>query len=391
MPKLTKTVCDQAKPQEKPYFVWDSELRGFGLQVLPSGVKSFVLQYRLAGRSHRKTLGRYGVLTVDQARKLALRSLAAVAEGKDPLEAGKKTRTTFRAFAAKFLAEYVPTLKPTTQREYRRLLQDVLIPALGGKDLDKVARADVARLHHEQRERPAQANKTLAVLSRLLSVAEKWGYLPEGHPNPCRSLERYKEEKRTRYLSAEELRRLGEVLAKYEPICPAQVLAVRLLLLTGCRLNEVLKLRWEDIDLQQGIFHLREAKTGSREVILSEPALRLLREADNTSEWVCPGRLPSKPLTNISKFWRRICQEAEITNARLHDLRHTHASFAVSRGLSLYVTGALLGHKQPTTTARYSHLASDPIRQAANLVGEEIASALEGREAEVVRLRRVDN
>lgn len=387
MPRLTKTICDGAKPAEKPYFVWDAELRGFGLQVLPSGVRSFVVQYRLAGRSHRKTLGRYGVLTVDQARKLALRTLAAVVEGKDPLQEKKKTHISLRSFAQKFLEEYVPALRPNTQREYKRLLFDVILPALGGKDLGKITRADVARLHHEQREHPTQANRALAVLSRLFSVAAKWGYAPEGH-NPCRGLERYKEKKRKRYLSGEELRRLGEVLAKYECVYPAQVLAVRLLLLTGCRLNEILTSRWEDVDLEAGILRLREAKTGSREVILGEAALRLLQEADKTSEWVIPGREAGRHLVNLSKFWKRVCEEAQIRNARIHDLRHAHASIAVSRGLYLYVTGTLLGHKQPTTTARYSHLAIDPIRQAANMVSGEIAAALEGKQAEVMELKK---
>lgn len=229
--KLTKRAIDQAEPGAKDYFLWDDELAGFGLRVWPSGRKVYVTQYRQGGRTCRLTLGRHGVLTPDEARTLARKTLAEIPQGKNPREK-KAEHPTLRSFGRDFLQEYVPTLKPTTQREYRRLLTDVILPSLGGKRLDQITRQDVARFQHTLREHPAQANKTLAVFSRVFSVAAKWGYAPEGH-NPCQGTERYKERGRQRDSSPAELSRLGEVLWRYEVFYPEPVLAVWLLLLTG--------------------------------------------------------------------------------------------------------------------------------------------------------------
>lgn len=386
--RLTKRVLDEALPADREYFLWDDDLPGFGVRVYPSGRKVWVVQWRKGRRTRRMVLGHCTVLAPDQARKLALRTLAEVEQGRDP-RAEETEYPSLRRFARQFLEEYLPSLKPSTQREYRRLLEDVIVPALGSKRLDEITRQDVARFQHAQRDHPAQANRALAVLSRVFSVAAKWGYAPEGH-NPCRGLERFKEEKRQRYLSLSEIARLGEVLRRYEAFYPEPVLAVRLLLLTGCRLNEILSLRWEDVDSERRVLVLKDAKTGPRQVVLSEPARQLLAEAfeQRKSEWVIPGRKPEAHLVNFSKFWRRLTRQASIEELRIHDLRHTTASVAVGQGISLYLVGGLLGHRRPETTARYSHLADDPLRAAAESVGREIAAALEGREAEIVELKQ---
>lgn len=387
--KLTKRVVDEARPKEANFFVWDDELPGFGLRVWPSGRKVYVLQYRTSGRSHRVNLGLHGVLTPEEARRLAIRTLAGLLEGKDPQEK-PQAAPTLKAFAGRFLTEYVSGLKPATQREYRRLLSDVIVPALGDKTLDRITRPEVARLHHSLREHPYQANRALAVLSRLFAVAQKWGYAPEGH-NPCRGLEHYKEEKRRRYLSTAELEALGEVLRKYEGFYPAPVLAVRLLLFTGCRLSEILSLTWQQVDLERQVLRLEDTKTGPREVALSAPAVALLQEADKSGEFVIAGRRQGSHLVNLNKFFHKVCSEAGIRGLRLHDLRHTFASIGAAQGLSVYIVGGLLGHKQATTTQRYAHLAASPLHEAADRISAEIAAALEGQQGEVVKLNRNSN
>lgn len=381
MVRLSKRLIDETPPDpERDRFLWDDETPGFGVRIRSSGRKVYILQYRYQGKTRRLTLGRHGVLTPDQARRLAVQHLAELYKGRDPrADRDRQVYPTIKAFAVQFIAEYLPELRPNTARDYRRMLEDLIVPALGNKTLDTVTRADVARLHHSLRETPTQANRVLSVLSRLFAVAGKWGYAPEGH-NPARGHERFPERKRLRFLSPSELARLGEVLREHEPIAPAQVLAVKLLLLTGCRLNEILTLKWEQVDFERGVLTLREAKTGPRDVVLGRPALELLREAyaERTSEWVIPGRVPDRHLVNLSDFWGRVRKQAGVPDVRLHDLRHSHASVGVSRGLSLRLVGELLGHRQAETTMRYAHLAVDPVKQAADLVAGEIERALEG-------------
>jgi len=231
---------------------------------------------------------------------------------------------------------------------------------------------------------PHQANRALAVLSRLFTL---YG---EGH-NPCRGIKSFKEKPRRRYLSPEELTRLGEVVRRHEDSHPAQVLAIRLLLLTGCRLNEILTLKWDNVDLKRGLLHLPHSKTGERDVYLGKAAVELLEKAPRVSDWVIAGRDSSKPLVNLPSFFGRVRQEAKLKDLRIHDLRHTQASFGVGSGLSLYLVGGLLGHRQAATTQRYAHFTDDPLRQAADRVAGDISAALEGGQAEAVKPRAADN
>jgi len=367
--RLTKKTIEAAEPGEADYFLWDDDVPGFGLRVYPSGTKSFLLQYRQGARTRRLKLGRYPVLSPEEARRLAIRRLAEALEGKDP-RAKPKASPTLQECAERFLTEYVPYKASSTQREYRRLLEDVILPCLGNKCLSDITPETVAAVYRGWLTHPAQANKAVAVLSRLFTL---YG---EGH-NPCRGIKSFKERPRRRYLSPEELTRLGEVLRRHEDSHPAQVLAIRLLLLTGCRLNEILTLKWENVDVKRGLLHLPHTKTGERDVYLGSAAVELLKKAPRLSEWVIPGRDPSRPLVNLTSFFRRICQEAKLKDLRIHDLRHTHASFGVGSGLSLYLVGGLLGHKQAATTQRYAHLMDDPLREAAERVTESIAACLD--------------
>lgn len=269
--RLTKRIIEAAEAQDRELFLWDDEVPGFGVRILPSGTRTYVLQYRQARRTRRLKLGRYPVLTPDEARRLAIRRLAEILQGIDPREEPKPS-PTLEECAQRFLTEHLPYKAPATQREYKRLLTDLILPKLGDKTLEEISEDTVAVFYRQNLEHPAQANKAVAVLSRIFTL---YG---EGR-NPCRGVKTVREKPRRRYLDAEELKRLGEVLRRYEDSRPFPVLAIRLLLLTGCRLNEILTLRWENVNLKRGFLHLPQSKTGERDVPLSRPALELLRRA----------------------------------------------------------------------------------------------------------------
>jgi integrase len=383
VPKLSKRLVEAAPIQGSEYMIWDGDIAGFGIRILPSGRRSYLVQYRVGTRSRRLTLGAHGVLTPGQARSLAIQALAAVRTGSDPAEDRKQRRNaiTVRDLAERFDREHVSVrVKESTAKEYRRNLKRFILPALGRLTVEEVTRADVAKLHHDLRHIPYQANRNLEIVSKMFSLAEMWGLRADGS-NPRRHIRKYAEEKRERFLSAAELRRLGEVLVEMEGErveLPSAISAVRLLLLTGCRLNEIMKLRWDEVDLPAAVLRLPDSKTGAKTVHLGRAAVDLLAgiEVHNSNPHVIPGTLPGRPLSDLQPFWRRIRARAGLKDVRLHDLRHTFASVAVAAGQSLPMIGKLLGHTQVQTTARYAHLAGDPVRAAANDVAGSIASCL---------------
>lgn len=392
VPKLTKRVCDQAKAAERQYIVWCSELPRFGLRVRESGSRNFIVQYRANGRTRVVTLGRYGPVTADQARREALRVLGEVERGLDPAAKRDQKRESLsvRELAEKWLDQHVrPKSKPTTAAETARLFEKIILPALGRRRVGDVTRADVSRLHASLVKTPVTGNRTLAVLHALFSFGERIGARPEG-TNPARGITRYKEESRRRYCSDAELARLGAALADAEhdgTESAEAVAAVRLLLLTGCRKSEILGARWRDVDEERGILRLEDAKAGARDVLLNPPALEVLATLPRSSEWIIPGREHGQPLVNLSKPWRRIRARAGLADVRLHDLRHSHASAGVAANISLHLLGGLLGHRQPRTSARYAHLSDDPLRKASDAIGARLSAALEGKHgAEVVRI-----
>jgi integrase len=255
-----------------------------------------------------------------------------------------------------------------------------LTPALGRHRISDVLRADVASFHHDLRDRPYQANRALSVLCKMLNLAEEWGLRPDGS-NPCRHVKKYREEKRERYLTVEELRRLGTVLSDAQANQtegPFALAAIGLLILTGARLMEILTLRWEYVDLDGGVLRLPDSKTGAKLIYLNDAAKGLLRTMPRMhgNPHVIPGHKPGAHLVELQKAWRRIRAEANLDAVRIHDLRHSFASVAVSAGMSLPMIGKLLGHTQPATTARYAHLAADPMKAASELVGSEIMAAM---------------
>ena len=380
IPRITKRSVDAIKVGGTDTVYWDGELTGFGLRVRRSGRKSYVVQTRIAGKLCWFTIGPHGPLNPDQARARALEILACAKKGIDPRDADarREAEPSMADLGRRFLEEYVPVhCKPSTREEYRRSVRLFVDPVIGELRVPEVQRKDIADLHHGLRDKPYQANRTLGVLSKMFSLAEVWGWRPDGS-NPCRHVKRYKEHKRERFLSPEETERLGQVLREVEEEMPSAVAAFRLLLLTGCRMSEIRDLRWEYV--KDDCIELPDAKTGGRVVPLGPEARAVLsaipREEDNP--WVIAGRLPGSHLTDLQRPWRRIRKQADLEGVRIHDLRHSFASRALALGESLTMIGKLLGHTQVQTTARYAHLARDSIQTAAARITGSIGGNLLG-------------
>ena len=380
IPRITKRSVDAIKVGGTDTVYWDGELTGFGLRVRRSGRKSYVVQTRIAGKLCWFTIGPHGPLNPDQARARALEILACAKKGIDPRDADarREAEPSMADLGRRFLEEYVPVhCKPSTREEYSRSVRLFVDPVIGELRVPEVQRKDIAALHHGLRDKPYQANRTLGVLSKMFSLAEVWGWRPDGS-NPCRHVKRYKEHKRERFLSPEETERLGQVLRDVEEEMPSAVAAFRLLLLTGCRMSEIRDLRWEYV--KNDCIELPDAKTGGRVVPLGPEARAVLsaipRDEDNP--WVIAGRLPGSHLTDLQRPWRRIRKQAGLEDVRIHDLRHSFASRALALGESLTMIGKLLGHTQVQTTARYAHLARDSIQTAAARITGSIGGNLLG-------------
>lgn len=382
MARLTKRFVDAAEPATRRRFLWDESLPGFGLVVHATGRKVYVVQYRNAeGRTRRQALGVHGVLTPDQARRLAAAHLVAARSGRDPVEENRVAQRglTVSELADRYLAEHLPKKKDSSAREDRRILKAYVLSALGSRKVAEVTSGEIARLHVAMRSTPIMANRVLFLLSTLFNLSERWG-LRESATNPCRHVQRFRELRRQRFLSDEEMGRLGAALRaveREEGASRSAIAAIRLLLLTGARRGEVLRLRWEQVDLERGMLLLADSKTGRRAILIDDFAAAVLRALPRTGSWVFPSpKKSASPIHDIRKTWQRVLDKAEIRGFRLHDLRHTHASVGAALGLSLPMIGGLLGHRRSATTERYAHLVDDAQRAAAGLVQRRIAEDL---------------
>ena len=373
------SICDrtvEALSVEKDSVFWDRKLPGFGVRLYPSGAKVYVVQGRGPGGSRRVTVGRHGVVAADEARRRAVVALARIKAGHDA-EASAPGGPTLAALARRYLREHVAVrCKPTTAAQYRLAIETHILPALGALPVASVGRVHVADLHYALRDRPAMANLVIATLSRMIDQAAAWGAIPEGS-NPCRHTRKYRERRRERFLTDAELRRLGlalDALEAEERLTAHVAAAIRLLILTGCRRNEILTLRWEDVHLEAKELRLRDSKTGARTVSLPPPAVAVLaalpRVASNP--WVIPGSKPGARLSGLFAQWCRVRSRAGLEDVRLHDLRHSYASRALALGESLPVIARLLGHAQIQTTARYAHLTRDSVKEAAARIAASI-------------------
>jgi integrase len=246
--------------------------------------------------------------------------------------------------------------------------------------INSIERKDIEKVHHSLKEKPYQSNRVLAILSKFFNWAENQGYCANGS-NPCRHVEKYREEKRERFLSEDEMKRLGDALNEAEELkttSPWIVAAIRLLAFTGARLSEIRTMKWDYVDLERGTVRLPDSKTGKKTIYLNEQAIDVLEKIPRLegNPYVICGNIPGAHLINLQKPWRRIRKAAGLEDVRIHDLRHSFASAAVAGGMSLPMIGALLGHSQPQTTARYAHLGQDPLLAASDAVGNRISNAL---------------
>ena len=383
--KLTKRAVEAIEPESKDLLVWDADLPGFGLRVTPKGRRSYIVAYRTnTGQQRRPTLGQHGVLTTDEARAEARRMLRAVSLGGDPVgeEKAAKGGITMAGFSKEFLEKHAFVKKKARSADGdRRNLENHVLPRLGSKPVISIERKDIAKLHHDMRETPGAANRVVALLSKMFNLAEQWGYRPD-NSNPCRHIEKYKERKIERYLTGEELGRLGAALRSAETendFAPSALAAIRLLMFTGCRKEEILSLEWRFVDLESRCLRLPDSKTGAKVVYLNEAALAVLesveRQADNP--YIIVGNKPGTRLVSLKRPWEHIRNAADISDVRIHDLRHCFASIGAASGLGLPIVGALLGHKDTSTTQRYAHLDANPLRDANELIGQKLCNLIE--------------
>ena len=283
--------------------------------------------------------------------------------------------------AQRFEKEHIDIrLKASTAKGYKRMLERFVLPTLGHHRVTEVTRPDIAKFHHDLRHIPYDANRCLEMISKMFNLAEMWGLRAEGS-NPRKHIDKYPEEKRERFLSPAELRRVGEVLREMESEgieLTSAIAAIRLLILTGCRLSEIMTLQWEHVDIAGKALRLPDSKTGAKVVHLGQPAIELLDKIAHIEKtpWVIVGTKPGARLTDLQPFWQRVRARAGLKDVRIHDLRHTFASTAVAAGQGLPMIGKLLGHTQVQTTARYAHLAADPVKDAADQVASNIAASL---------------
>jgi integrase len=416
--KLTQKMVEAEAPGEARRIVWDATVPGLGLRVEPSGRKVYLVRYRVGGgrtgTQREATVGQHGVLTLDEARRSAKVILADAARGADLAADRRQERAAplMNELFDRYLREHADVHKRASSVRSDRLLIEPskregstrisLREALGHRKVKDVTRADVEAIHLRLKPTPYQANRTLALLSKVMNLAEDWKMRPP-RSNPCYRIKKFREAKRERFLSPAELGKLGAVLGQAErdgfvilpalpgvraeaeraPVSAVAVAAIRLLIFTGARCGEVLGLQWDWIDLDRGRVFLPDSKTGAKVLYLPPPAVAVLRALPRLegNPHVLPGRKDGAHLVNVKDAWFAIREVAGLPAVRIHDLRHSFASVGASDGMSLPIIGALLGHRETATTARYAHLSDDPVRQAADGIGLTIAAALSGGSA----------
>ena len=358
--RLTQSRVEALEPRKSPYDIRDAELKGFGIRVMPSGAKRFFVHSQHEGRRLWKTVGDASGIGLDEARRHATELLAALRRGETP--ALPESRL-FEAVAEEVFERYGRNWKPGTMKVNRNYLRNQILPRFGGKNIADITKQDVQRWFASLRATPVAADRSAPILSVIMRQAEIYGYRPEGS-NPCAGIRRYRRKGRERFLSEPELRRLGSVLDRHEVRHPREAAFVRLLLLTGCRKSEISTLQWSDY--REGRLFLRDGKTGPRTVWLSSPARAVFDGLPRESQWIFPSprtRGPVSPAV-FETFWRRVREEADLAQVRLHDLRHTYASIAVMQGESVTTTARLLGHNDTRATLKYAHLADRSVREA---------------------------
>lgn len=368
--KLTKTVIDGARysgSAGERVVLWDDEIPGFGLRIYPSGKRAYVLSYRSNGRKRLMTIGPHGVFTLQQARDRSRQLCSQVIGKSDPLAERKRAALgeTVADLCRDFMERHSKMNKKSWKEDERRITR-YIVPAFGNHKVKGIHRADVASLHHKIGKNSVyEANHTINLLSKMFSLAETWGFLDEGAPNPARKIEKYPTTKRDRWVTPEELPRLAEAVEQEGNLYAR--FAVWLYLLTGLRKQEVLSLRWDQIDFTRNELGLPDTKSGRPHYLpLSGPAIRLLEKIPRLdgNPYVIPGHKKGCHLVNITKPWVRIRERAHIEDVRLHDLRRTVGSWLAQAGNSLHLVARVLNHTSLETTKIYARFGQDQVREA---------------------------
>jgi len=428
---LSESYVHGLELREENYTVWDGRLPGFGVQITPLGVRSYVFKYTLNGRQGWITIGRAkdakerskeGVWTASEARERAQEMRKQIDKGLDPRAVKRREMDapTMASLADDYISKHAKIYnKERSAKEANALVEKVIKPRLGLKRAKDVKQEDVEDLMRAMRTTPIRANRALSCLSKMFHLAEEWR-IRDQNSNPCRFVKKYEERPRERFLNALELEALGVELEAREGEDPIGVGAIRLLVFTGARLTEVLELEWDRVDLQRNLLVISIHKTdqrGAKHLPLNQPAMEALgyefdekgamvfdgqypkRKANAVvrllnNPYVFTGKDPGSHLVNLHSLWEevrenagkrlkqiaetenRLVPEVDISDVRIHDLRHCFASMGVSHGMSLPLIGKLLGHSQASTTQRYAHLASSPLQEASQEIAGRLAVAL---------------
>lgn len=401
--KLSDKAVREAEPPVKGQrLIFDTDIRGFALRITKGGAKSFVVDYRMEGRQWRYTIGRYGTWSLQAARDEAKDIRRRIDRGENPAEVRSEHRSapTVLDLARRYWEDHGKHLRDV--RNNAEMLggefhpkdrkRGEIIPALGRMKVSDVRHRDIYELHRQitKRGAPIRANRVVALLSKMFSLAVRPYEWIE--TNPAKGIPKNQERKRERFLSQHEIAAVSEALAAYPSQNAAN--AVRLIMLTGARRAEVMEMKWSEVDWTNGVWIKPATNTKQKSehrIPLSAPALQMLTElwekSDGQEPYVFPGRKPGEPIKQLNSVWRFVRERTGLHDVRLHDLRHTFASILASRGMSLPMIGALLGHTQQATTQRYAHLFQDPLREAANQVGAVVTGSDSGQ-ADVVSFKR---
>ncbi|MBV9569766.1 MAG: site-specific integrase [Alphaproteobacteria bacterium] len=410
-----RTVANLPAVEHTTLF-YDSDLKGFGIRVMPSGVRSYIISYRVApgGRkapTRRMSLGRVELVTPEKAREKARDLLARARLGEDPAadRAEARKAATVTELLPRYNAETGAGRRESTRKLYEMYWRVHILPAIGSKRARHVTYSDVAGLHQKIGQKsPPTANRVLVALACFFDWARRIGERPAGE-NPARDIEKFQEEPRERFLTSEELGRLGAAIHEAETIglpwepdpnkkvkhCQKNhrtkidslsAAALRLILFSGARHREILHAKRAELDRQRGFLNLARSKTGKKTIVLNALALAVIDTIPDTGPYLFPGtekpqcskkdKWEPKPRTSLKRAWTAIRKRAGLEDVRIHDLRHTFASVGVAENLGLPVVGKLLGHANLVSTARYAHLEADPARRASNAIGQSIANAL---------------
>jgi integrase len=380
--RLTDAIIEALPIDGKDRLVFEPGA-GFGIRVTPNGAKLFIAQARAGGRPRRVSVGRFPDMSVAKARRAAVEAVADLRAGRDP-KAEKATRAkalaegqiTVAEFADEWLAQHVDKkLKPRTAADYRQIVEQWIKPAIGHLLISKVDKADVMALHESMGSTPRRANYVVRTIGALMTYAEDKKKRPP-NDNPARKIKMFREGRRERFMSEQEIGRAADAITRAErakKIGPHAAAGLRLALFTGARSGEVTAIRWDHVYWDRKIVQLPDSKTNEpRTIHLSDAALEVLETVPRVGKYVIAGAKQDEPFKNLSRSWIVARAYGGLGDVRLHDLRHSYASLAAGRGVSLQMIGKLLGHKVPATTLRYAHLRQD----AVSAINDEISAVM---------------